>query len=82
MGILARAQLMNRVNVAGGDSGVSVRSVSGCQGLLVRSWGRYGTLFMGTDGEVRGKAARKDKPVARVVGPNWSTKYHGSERSW
>lgn len=39
MEILARAQLMNRVNVAGRDSGVAVRSVSGCQGLLVRSWG-------------------------------------------
>lgn len=39
MGILARTQLMNRVNVAGGDSGVSVRLVAGYQGLLVRSWG-------------------------------------------
>lgn len=39
MGILARAQLMNRVNVAGRDSGVSVRLVAGYQGLLVRSWG-------------------------------------------
>lgn len=53
--------------------------MSGAAGEVM---GRYGTLFMGTDGEVRGKAARKDKPVARVVGPNWSTKYHGSERSW
>lgn len=36
---------------------------------------------MGTDGEVLGKADRKDKPVARVVGPSWSTKYCGSERN-
>lgn len=33
-----QAQLMNEMSVAGRDSGVAVRSVSGCQGLPVRSW--------------------------------------------
>lgn len=33
-----QSQLMNEMSVAGRDSGVAVRSVSGCQGLLVRSW--------------------------------------------
>lgn len=61
---------------------MAVRTVSGCQGAAGEVMGRYSTLFMGTDGEVRGKAARKDKLVARVVGPSWSTKYHGSERNW
>lgn len=49
--------------------------MSGAAGEVM---GRYGTLLMEADGEVLGKAARKDKPVAKVVGPSWSTKYHGS----
>lgn len=59
------AQIMTQVSVTGGDSGVAVRSASGCQELL----GRYCILFRATDREGRlGKAARKDEPLARVAG--------------
>lgn len=36
-------------------------------GAARKIMGKYGTLFVGTDGEVLGRAARKDKPVARAV---------------
>lgn len=46
-----QAQLMNEMSVAGKNSGVAVRSVSGCQGLLVRSWPHHTVLY--SEQEVR-----------------------------
>lgn len=66
MQILTGVQLMNEVSVAGRDFGVTIiRIWASPAGEII---GRYGTLLRRTDGEVLGRAVRKDKPAVRVAG--------------